>query len=171
MAELGERVRVDFEGRLKDGAKFSSSYLVGEPFEFVVGSHQMLPAFERAVVDMVPGESKTITIPALQAYGEYDESLVEEVPVAAVPNADKLPVGGYVVFNTADGEMRVKVLGVRDGKVLFDHNHELAGQDLVFDITLLEVVHESAVEKEKHPVGCACGCARVKHILRDGDAE
>ena len=165
MAEIGEKVRVDFEGRLDDGSKFSSSYLVGEPFEFVIGSETMLPAFEKAVCEMVPGEEKTIRIPAAQAYGEYDDSLVEKVPVDSFPNADKLPVGRYIVIGSGDSEMRVKVADIKDGMIIFDHNHELAGEDLTFDIKLLEVVHESAVDREKHPAGCACGCDRLKEAL------
>lgn len=170
MAEIGEKVRVDFVGRLDDGAEFSNSYLVGEPFEFVIGSQTMLPAFEKAVSEMNPGESKTIRIPADQAYGAYDESLIEAVPVSSVPNASKLPQGGYVVFSTPSGDMRVRVLKVEGGNVYFDHNHELAGHDLTFDIKLLEVVRPSAVEREQHPAGCACGCDKVKHALRDSKA-
>lgn len=166
MAEIGEKVRVDFIGRLDDGSEFSNSYLVGEPFEFVIGSRQMLPAFERAVMSMLPGEEKTVRIPADEAYGPYDESLIEVVPTSSIPEAGKLPVGGYVVFSTPSEDMRVKVLKVEGENVYFDHNHELAGHDLTFDIKLLEVVHEAAVDREKHPAGCACGCDRVKQELR-----
>lgn len=165
MAEIGERVKVDFEGRLDDGAKFSSSYLVGEPFEFVIGTETMLPAFEKAVMEMLPGEERTIRVPATEAYGNYDESLIEKVPLSLFPNAEKLPVGQYIVIGAGDSEMRVKVLKVEDGEVYFDHNHELAGEDLTFDIKLLEVVHDNAIDRELHPAGCACGCDRLKEQL------
>lgn len=165
MAEIGERVRVDFEGRLDDGSKFSSSYLVGEPFEFVIGSETMLPAFEKAVTEMQPGEERTVRIPAAEAYGEYDTALIESVPAASFPHADQLPVGQYIVLGAGESEMRVKVLRVEDDQILFDHNHELAGEDLTFDIKLLEVVHESAIDRELHPAGCACGCDRLKQAL------
>ena len=166
MAEIGERVRVDFIGKLDDGAEFSNSYLVGEPFEFVVGSHQMLPAFEKAVIELEPGDEVHVRVPASEAYGEYDESLIEKIPVESIPNADKLPVGKYVVFNTPSEALRVRVLKIENGMVYLDHNHELAGEDLTFDIKLVEIVRESAVEREKHPQGCACGCDKVKQVLR-----
>lgn len=166
MAEIGEKVSVDFIGRLNDGSQFSNSYLVGEPFEFVIGSRQMLPAFEKAVMDMAPGEEKTITIPAEEAYGSYDESLIERVPIDSVPQASQLPIGKYVVFSSLAGDIRVKVLKIEDDTVFFDHNHELAGEDLTFDIKLVRTIHELAVDREKHPAGCACGCDRVKEELR-----
>lgn len=165
MAEFGEMVRVDFIGRLDDGAQFSNSYIAGSPLEVTIGAHEVLPAFEKALAEMAPGEQRTLRIPAEQAYGAYDESLVETVPRASIPHADKLPVGQYVVFGSPNGDIRVRVLEVTEDSVVFDHNHELAGQDLNFEITLREIVHEPAVEREMHPAGCACGCDRLKQAL------
>lgn len=165
MVEVGEKVLVDFVGTLDDGSEFSNSYLVGEPFEFVVGSHVMLPAFEKAVCDMEVGEEIEIRIPPAEAYGEYDETLVERAPVKMIPNARELPLGKYIVFNTPQGELRVKVLGIEGDTVLFDHNHELAGKALNFKVKLVDVVQETAIERELHPAGCGCGCDRLKESL------
>lgn len=167
MAEFGEMVRVDFIGRLDDGAQFSNSYIAGSPLEVTIGAHEVLPAFEKALAEMAPGEQRTLRIPAEQAYGAYDESLVETVPRASIPHADKLPVGQYVVFGSPNGDIRVRVLEVTEDSVVFDHNHELAGQDLNFEITLREIVHEPAMEREMHPAGCACGCDRLKQALSE----
>ncbi|MGN0078304.1 MAG: peptidylprolyl isomerase [Coriobacteriales bacterium] len=165
MAEIGERVRVDFIGRLDDGAQFSNSYIAGSPLEVTIGAHEVLPAFERVLAEMEPGEERSLRIPAEQAYGAYDESLIETVPRASIPHADRLPIGQYVVFGSPAGDLRVKVLDVTEDSVVFDHNHELAGQDLSFEITLREVVRESAIDREMHPAGCACGCDRLKEAL------
>ena len=165
MAEIGEMVRVDFIGKLDDGAQFSNSYIAGSPLEVTIGAHEVLPAFEKALVEMAPGETRTLTIPPEQAYGPYDDSLVESVPRGNIPHAENLPVGQYVVFGSPAGDIRVKVLDVDNDAVVFDHNHELAGQNLNFEITLREVVHESAMEKEMHPAGCACGCDRLRQSL------
>lgn len=165
MAEIGETVRVDFIGRLDDGAQFSNSYIAGSPLEVRIGAHEVLPAFERALAEMVPGEERSLRIPAEEAYGAYDESLIETVPRESIPHADRLPVGQYVVFGSPAGDLRVRVLDVTEDSVVFDHNHELAGQDLSFEITLREIVHEPAVEREMHPAGCACGCDRLREAL------
>ena len=139
MVSAGDQVQVEFVGTLDDGSEFSNSYLVEEPFEFVVGSGEMLPAFERAVCALAPGEETNIRIPAEEAYGLYDESLVERVPVSMFPNAFKLPLGGYIEIPVGEEELRVKVLKIEDGWIYFDHNHELAGKALNFYVKLVEV--------------------------------
>lgn len=166
MAEIGEMVRVDFVGTLDDGAQFSNSYLAGSPLEVTIGAHEVLPAFEKALAEMAPGEERSLRIPASEAYGPYDESLVEVVPRESIPHADRLPVGQFVVFGGPSGDIRVKVREVTQDSVVFDHNHELAGQDLTFQITLREIVRPSAIDREMHPAGCACGCDRLKEALQ-----
>lgn len=160
MERNGKKVRVDFVGRLEDGTEFGSTFRSGEPLEFVMGSHQVLPAFEEVVGKMGVGKVAVIDVPASEAYGEYDETLVEAVSAKDIADADKLPVGEYVSFNTPTGELRVKVAKIEDGMVYFDHNHELAGRDLTFEIRLLGVEGEPALEHDWgiEERGCECGC-------------
>lgn len=165
MVETGERVRVRYTGILDDETMFDSSALRGEPFCFVVGAKTMLPAFEQAVSEMEIGEVRTVRIPADKAYGAYDGSLIEAIPEQSVPDAEGLPVGGYIVVSTAAGSARVKVAKRENGFVYLDCNHELAGKDLTFCIELVAVERESAIERERHPAGCACGCDRLKRSL------
>ena len=80
-------------------------------------------------------------------------------------HARQLPVGSYIALSTPAGTMRVKVLKIEDGLIYFDHNHELAGKNLHFDIQLIAVDQESAIEREKHADGCACGCGKLKQSL------
>lgn len=140
MIEKGQRVRVDFIGRLRNGAEFSNSHLVGEPLEFTVGDGSMLRSFEAAVCALDVGEETSVRIPCEQAYGPYDETLIERLPASMFPNAQDLPVGQYIVVETPDESLRVKVLKREGGWLYLDHNHELAGEDLLFDIKLVEVV-------------------------------
>ena len=142
MVEQGQRVKVDFVGKLANGAQFSSSYLVGEPLEFTVGSSGLLPAFERAVCALASGEEAHVRIPCEEAYGNYDESLIERVPVSLLPNAYDLPVGQFIVVETPEESLRARVLKVEEGWAYLDRNHELAGEDLMFDIKLVEVIDE-----------------------------
>ena len=140
MVEQGRRVKVDFVGKLRNGAEFSNSYLVGEPLEFVVGAGDVLAAFEEAVCALDVGEEASICVPYAQAYGPYDEALIERVPMSIFPNAQDLPVNHYIVVETPEESLRVKVLKQEGGWVYLDHNHELAGEDLLFDIKLVEIV-------------------------------
>lgn len=165
MVNIGETVRVHAVGRLEGGLKFLDTYKVGKPMEFAVGSRVMMPAFERVVSGMSEGERLTVTICAAEGFGEYDESLVEEIPLVDIPQADKLPVGQFIEIGTPLNSVRVKVLPPSNGMARLDHNHELAGRDLIFDVELVEVVSESAVDHERHAAGCGCGCDRLKQSL------
>ena len=71
----GDTVKVHYTGRLGNGTEFDSS-IGGEPLQFTLGEGQVIPGFEQAVIGMQPGASKTVVIPADQAYGLYREELV-----------------------------------------------------------------------------------------------
>ena len=139
MSNSGKKVKTHYRGTLDDGTQFDSSYDRGEPIEFTCGAGQMIPGFDAAVVDMALGEKKSVHIPAKGAYGEYNEA-VQKIPANQVPNADQLPVGQTVYFNSPYGPMPAKVVSVTIDEVVLDMNHELAGKDLNFDIELVEVV-------------------------------
>ena len=140
MSNSGKKVKTHYRGTLDDGTQFDSSYDRGEPIEFTCGAGQMIPGFDAAVVDMALGEKKSVHIPAKDAYGEYNEQAVQKIPADQVPNADQLPVGQTVYFNSPYGPMPAKVVSVTIDEVVLDMNHELAGKDLNFDIELVEIV-------------------------------
>ncbi|MDR2197090.1 MAG: peptidylprolyl isomerase [Coriobacteriales bacterium] len=138
MTQSGQKVQAHYRGTLNDGTVFDDSYKRGEPIEFVVGAGQMIPGFDAAVLEMEPGERRTVHIPAAEAYGERRDEAVQTVPVQYIPNAEKLPVGEYIYMPMGNGQMaRCKVLKVENGEATFDLNHELAGEDLTFEIELL----------------------------------
>ena len=140
MVKEGDRVRIEFIGKLDDGLEFANSYRVEEPFEFTVGAGEVLGALEEAVRTLSPGEDTDIRVPAAQAYGEYDESLIERVPIAMFPNSEKLKVGEFIEMYAGGEEIRARVRHIEDGWIYFDHNHELAGEDLNFYIKLVEII-------------------------------
>ncbi len=165
MPEIGEIVQVHYVGTLDDGTQFDSSRDRGEPLEFTVGGQKMLPLFEKAVSEMQVGERKSIHLEAKQAYGERDEGLVMDVPAGILAGAPELSKGQRITLMTKIGPLSATVLELGSQVVKLDCNHELAGKAINFDIELLGVKHESAVEHELHGEGCACGCHRLKESL------
>ena len=140
MSNSGKKVSVHYTGTLDDSTKFDSSYDRNVPLEFVCMAGQMIPGFDAAVNEMEVGETRTVHIPCAEAYGEYNAEMVQSVPVSQIPNAEQLPVGGTVILQTADGHpFQAKVVSMDDKLVTFDLNHEMAGKDLNFEITLLTV--------------------------------
>jgi FKBP-type peptidyl-prolyl cis-trans isomerase 2 len=139
-AKTGDTVKVHYTGRLPDGAVFDTS-VGSEPMEFTLGQGQLISGFEQAVIGMQVGESKTVTIPVDQAYGPRRDDMVLEVDRDKL-SADIDPrVGMQLQMNQGDGGiMTVTITDVSETTVKIDANHPLAGQDLTFDIELVEIV-------------------------------
>ncbi len=174
MIESGSKVKLHFVGTLADGRVFYSTHIQGgTPMEITIGKHEILPSMEQAIIGMQPGDRKVVTIPAKDAYGEYDASLKECVPENEFPNALELPVGDFVVFNTDAGPLRVKVESIEDGLVTFDYNHELAGQDLTFKIDVLNVMSpgQGAIEHEDFYREDECGCKQALGVRHDDECD
>ncbi len=136
----GDTVRVHYTGTLADGTTFDSSE-GREPLEFVVGTGQVIPGFDTAVADLAPGETATVTIPAADAYGEHSEQGLQSFPRDAFPPDPTPEVGWAVELEAPDGQRVPAIVAeVTDETLTLDFNHPLAGQDLTFEITLVEVV-------------------------------
>jgi peptidylprolyl isomerase len=139
-ARIGDTVRVHYEGRLADGTVFASS-IDRDPAKLTIGAHGVIPAFEAAVVGMEPDESKTIRIPVQQAVEQFREGLVPTISQEAI-GADLQPkVGQKLQALDTDGRSAcLTVLDVSQQTVTIDADHPLAGEDLTFDILLVEIV-------------------------------
>jgi FKBP-type peptidyl-prolyl cis-trans isomerase 2 len=138
-AKTGDTVRVHYTGSLTDGTTFDSSR-EQEPLQFTVGQSEVIGGFEEAVVGMTPGDSKTVTIPPGEAYGDRNESMVQQVPRSAIPAELELSPGLMLQAQGPNGEtMRFSVIEFDDESVTVDGNHPLAGKDLVFDLELVEI--------------------------------
>jgi len=138
-AKHGDTVRIHYSGSLADGTTFDSSR-EREPLEFAIGGGQLIPGFEQAVEGMSVGESKTVNIPSGEAYGQHRPELVQDVPQSALPE-DLTPAVGMQLQGTAgDGQtLQLVVTEVKDDAITVDGNHPLAGEDLTFEIELLEI--------------------------------
>lgn len=139
VATKGNKVKVHYTGKLNDGTVFDSSEN-REPLEFVLGDGNMIKGFDTAVQGMELGSNKSVVIPSVEAYGEKREDMMVDIPVDQVPADIKPEVGMDLSIQNQDGQpMPVKVVHVDEEKITLDANHPLAGQDLNFDITLVEI--------------------------------
>jgi peptidylprolyl isomerase len=135
----GDTVKVHYTGRLRDGRVFDSSRQ-REPLELTVGEGQVIPMFEEALTAMEPGEERTVAIPAEQAYGPRRAELLVSVDRAQFPQHIEPAVGQELQVRRGGGDTAiVRVADVSDEQVTLDTNHPLAGEDLTFDLELVEV--------------------------------
>lgn len=136
----GDTVRVHYTGTLADGSEFDSSR-GRDPIAFTLGAGDVIPGFESAVADLEVGDSVTVTIPAAEAYGEHAEEGVQTVPLEAFGDAGAPQLGWTVQLQSPDGQtMQAMIAAIDDETVTLDFNHPLAGQDLTFELELVEIV-------------------------------
>jgi peptidylprolyl isomerase len=135
----GDTVKVHYHGKLTDGTTFDSSE-GREPLEFEVGSGSVIAGFDNGVTGMTVGDKKTINIPVDEAYGQKQDDLLMEFPLDRFPADMKPEVGMQLNMSNGAGQnFPVIIREVREDAVVLDANHPLAGEDLVFDLELVEI--------------------------------
>jgi peptidylprolyl isomerase len=159
-AQKGDRVTINFTGTLEDGTVFDTTLTDGEhkhaheheegcddcgcetgPMELVLGNGDFFEQLEEALIGMAPGEKKTITIAAADAFGEYDDDKVFTVDRDQVPEDLNPEIGQELELTDEDDEtVGVAVIDMDDKTITFDSNHPLAGEDLTFEFELVEIL-------------------------------
>jgi len=138
MVDSGKTVKVHYKGLLQDGSVFDSSE-GRDPLEFQVGTGQVIPGFDAAVQQMDVGATKTITIPSDEAYGEVRQDMIATIPQAQFPDDLNPEIGQVLQLKTPQGALPVRVVEIKEDGVTIDGNHPLAGQDLTFELQLVDV--------------------------------
>ena len=161
----GDKVRINYTGTLEDGSIFDTTIKEAGccedddcgcddtgcdddgcgcetgPMEFTIGAEEFFPQVEEALVGMAPGEKKTVTIPAADAFGDYDEEEVFSISRDQL-TGDIVPEVGMELELTGDDDepVEVTVVEVGDDTITVDANHPLAGEDITHEIELLEIL-------------------------------
>lgn len=162
-AKKGDKVKINYTGTLEDGSVFDTTIKEGDtgccdddadcgcdddgcgcesgPMELTLGNEDFFTQVEEALVGMAPGEKKTVTIPAEDAFGEYDEEEVFSISREQL-TGDIVPEVGMELELTGDDDepVEVTVVEVTDDTLTVDANHPLAGEDITYEIELLEIL-------------------------------
>jgi len=172
-ARRGDRVKLHYTGKLADGTVFDSTKDAGsakwgnfkgrgvafEPAQLIIGSGEMPPDFEEALIGLEPGDQVTVKIPSERAFGARDEERVQVIPIDDFtprelglerfrvaegrhrPNKFEPKVGDIWEVTTPDGSsLNTRIVDKTDETITLDANHPLAGHDLVFEIRLVAVL-------------------------------
>lgn len=138
-AKPGDTVRMHYSGKLSDGTLFDSSE-GREPMEFNLGSGEIIPGLDQAVAGMSVGEEKTVTVTPEDAYGPRDPERVQAVPRSQFPDHIPTEPGTQLQMQTQDGQsVPVMVADADESQVTLDANHPLAGQELTFEVEVVEI--------------------------------
>lgn len=144
-AKSGDTVKVHYSGRLTDGTTFDSSE-GREPLEFKVGNGDVIKGFDEGVSGMSVGDKKTVHIPADEAYGQKEDERIIQFPRANFPPDLNPQVGMQLNMTNGGGQViPVTIIDMDADNVTLDANHPLAGQDLIFDIELVDIAGNSRI--------------------------
>ena len=139
-AAQGNIVRFHYTGSLTDGTVFDSS-IEREPLQVTLGAGQVIPGVDQALTGMAPGDDKTVTLAAEEAYGPHREELIHQVGRERLSPEMKVEVGDRLEGTDATGKrLHLTVVEVTDEAIKLDANHPLAGEDLTFELKLVEIV-------------------------------
>lgn len=137
--QTGQKVKVHYTGTLEDGTRFDSS-AGRDPMEFTMGEGKIIPGLEQALSEMSVGETRTVNIPAEQAYGPHQPELVQQVEREQIPADIELSPGVQLQAQGPDGQaFQLVVTELDDRNVTLDANHPLAGKALTFELELVEI--------------------------------
>jgi FKBP-type peptidyl-prolyl cis-trans isomerase 2 len=136
--EKTSKVTVHYTGKLEDGSVFDTSLSEGrDPLVAKLGEGQLIPGFESGLLDMTVGDKRTVEIEPANAYGEYQDFMLQEVPLENLPS--DVEVGAMLQAETQMGLINFVVKEIKESTAILDANHPLAGQKLIFDLEVLEV--------------------------------
>jgi len=139
-AKPSDTVLVNYTARLENGTVVDTTAVSG-PKEFTIGNGEVIVGLEDAVVGMVPGETKNVTIPADEAYGPYQKSLVIELNRSDIPPGVSPRAGEVLPLRNREGvAINARVINVTGSTVTLDANNPLAGEDLKYEIELVAIV-------------------------------
>ena len=143
VAKKGDNVSIEYEGSLDDGTVFDSSKKHGEPLEFIVGSGQVIPGFDKAVTGMKLMEEKKFTLQPSEAYGEKNQKLTHKVLRSGLPPkpVPKPRMGLMMGGGPGDTSRRATITEVTKEYIVIDMNHPLAGKALTFTIKLIKILN------------------------------
>ena len=137
MIENGTIVNVNYVGKFVDGSVFDTSEGNGL-LRFEIGSCQIIPGFERALIGKNIGDKITVEIEPELGYGLVNEELIAKIPKERVPEG--VHVGQELQSVLENGQpITVLITEVNNDDVVIDANHPLAGKDLIFDIEIVSL--------------------------------
>ncbi len=121
----------------------------GQPLVYLHGAGNIIPGLEEALLGKAVGEKLVVTVPAAKAYGEYNPEMVQSVPAQMFQGVDNIQAGMQFQAQTDDGVQIVTVKAVEGDEIIVDANFPLAGQDLTFDVEIVEI-REATQEELDH---------------------
>lgn len=136
-AQFGDKVKVSYTGKIEGGKSTTNERSV----ELTIGKGDMFSGFEKGVIGMKEGQTKTVVVPPEEGDGKWDPDMMIEVNKSEFPDTIKPKKGLIVSAKEVNGKIiRLKINDIKKDTIILDANKPLAGKTLNFDIKLIEIV-------------------------------
>jgi FKBP-type peptidyl-prolyl cis-trans isomerase SlyD len=110
-----------------------------EPLNFIVGKDHIIPGLESQLLNLEKGKNIDIKVDSADAYGEVNPEALDTLPREQFADIE-LDIGMQLYGQSENGEsVAVTVVEFDDTNVTIDHNHPLAGKDLMFSVSIIDV--------------------------------
>lgn len=140
VVKTGDTVLIDFTLRLENGTMVGTT-LDSDPVEIVVGQGDVIYGIEKAILGMQEGGQQTLFIESQDAFGSYQDNLIQEIDKSCIPHAAKLVTGQMIELDgNSDDPILATVLEINRETVKIDANHQLAGKNVIVDLRIIEVM-------------------------------
>ena len=157
MTVIANDLVVSFNYKLTNAEGETLDQSQAEPLAYLHGAGNIIPGLEKALEGKAVGDKFTVEVPAAEGYGEYNADLVQEVPAQMFQGVENIEAGMQFQAQTDDGVQIVTVKSVEGDNIIVDANFPLAGQDLTFEVEIVEIREASAEELEHGHVHGAGG--------------
>ncbi|OQX57000.1 MAG: peptidylprolyl isomerase [Helicobacteraceae bacterium 4484_230] len=171
--EANQIVSIEYE--VRDGETVVDSNMGGQPLVFMFGKGQIIPGLENGIVNMAIGEKGDVLVKAADAYGEYNDEAMQELPNEQFAGIELTQ--GMTLYGQDEngGTIQVVVKEIKDETVVVDFNHPLAGKDLMFTVAISDIrdatpdeiasgipaenmQEDECCSSDGHGHGGGCGC-------------
>ncbi|KZN58295.1 peptidyl-prolyl cis-trans isomerase [Pseudoalteromonas luteoviolacea CPMOR-1] len=159
--QITKDTAVEFHYTLTEGSEQIESSKNGEPLNYLHGQDGMLPGLEEALDGKSAGDKFSVTLEPKDSYGEYQEGLIQRIPIKHLQGLGKNKVwkpGMTAIVESNQGRHQVSIVKVGRFNADCDLNHPFAGKTLTFDVEVINVRAATAEELSHGHVHGAGGC-------------
>lgn len=155
--QQGDVVKVEYvlsneKGEILDSSEISH----GGPIKIQVGYGQVMRGLENALIGMETGQKKEVILTPADAFGEFDQLLLERVPKSNFPKQE-IPIGKQIEYIGPSGSSSTAwVRLVEEDSVIIDMNHPLAGKTIHLSVKVLETGLDPDPTPNPFQMGLSC---------------
>ncbi len=134
-------VIMHFDLKLEDGSAADSTRVNNKPAKLVLGDGSLTPNFEACLKGLSKGQRKSFTLPAEDAFGQPNPDNIHHMDRSRFSSEMQLEEGMIMAFAQPDGsEVPGIIRSLAGDSVTVDFNHPLAGQTVIFDVEIIDIV-------------------------------